>query len=87
MSEADLRSRFTGKMYDRACVETYASISNPEPTSRCADGAKGEVSHNYAIKAFVRSRDAGKDDCDVLILYKDGTKKSLVGSNTTAGCW
>ena len=51
------------------------------------DGAKGEVSHNYAIKAFVRSRDAGKDDCDVLILYKDGTKKSLVGSNTTAGCW
>ena len=31
--EADLSSRFTGKMYDRACVETYASISNPEPTS------------------------------------------------------
>ena len=88
LSEADLRSRFTGKMYDRACVETYASISNPEPTSSCGgDGAKGEVSHNYAIKAFVRSRDAGKDDCDVLILYKDGTKKSLVGSNTTAGCW
>lgn len=89
MSESDLSARFSGKMYDRACVEAYPSMSNPAPTASCAGGTD-DVSHNYAIKAFVRSRDAGKDDCDVLILYKDGTKKSLKslgGSETTTGCW
>lgn len=88
-SESDLSARFSGKMYDRACVEAYPSMSNPAPTASC-DGGTDDVSHNYAIKAFVRSRDAGKDDCDVLILYKDGTKKSLKsldGSETTTGCW
>ncbi|MDY6274715.1 MAG: prepilin-type N-terminal cleavage/methylation domain-containing protein [Succinivibrionaceae bacterium] len=88
-SMSDLSARFSGKMYDRACVEAYPSMSNPAPTASC-DGGTDDVSHNYAIKAFVRSRDAGKDDCDVLILYKDGTKKSLKslgGSETTTGCW
>lgn len=88
MSEDDLRSRFKGKLYDRACVVAYEGMSNPDPSDSCqSDGDAKTYYHNYAIKAFVRQRDQGKDECDILILYKDGTKKSMVGSNTTAGCW